>query len=173
VKNTPYEKFGEQLRKIRLDAKESIAEVSGAVEVDVKDLSRIESGNIQPTEDILLLLISHFALKEDEALRIWELAGYSQDKTGVTSLLANDNGIAQTAYVSPVDVKIVYTDMVHVNANRYGVVLNFLQSIGANNQPMAIARVGMSHEHAKSLLEVLHQTLKLADKQPPQDTETK
>jgi len=62
--------------------------------------------------------------------------------------------------------------MVHVNANKYGVVINFLQGLGANNQPMAVSRIGMSHEHAQSLLEVLQQTLKLsAEQEKKQETE--
>jgi len=170
--STPFEAFGNHLKQIRQKAKESIAEVSGAVEVDTKELAKIEAGKIQPAEDIVLLLISHFALKEDEALKVWELAGYTQDKTGLTSLLSADGSITQTAYVSPADARIIYTDMVHVNANKYGVVLNFLQGLGTNNQPMAVSRVGMSHEHAKSLLEVLQQTLKLAEKQSTQDTDS-
>lgn len=161
MSTTPFEPFGNHLKQIREQAKESIAEVSGAVEVDTKDLAAIEAGKNQPSEDIVLLLISHFALQDDEALKMWELAGYDQEKTGITSMVADVNGVAQAAYISPGDARILYTDMVHVNANKYGVVINFLQGLGANNQPMAVSRIGMSHDHAKSLLEVLQQTLKL------------
>jgi hypothetical protein len=61
--------------------------------------------------------------------------------------------------VLPGDVRIVYTDMLHVSVNDYGVVMNFLQGSGPKNPPLAIARVGMSREHAKSVLEVLQKTL--------------
>ena len=50
--------------------------------------------------------------------------------------------------------------MIHINANKYGVVINFLQGLGSNNQPMAVSRIGMSREHAESLMEVLKKTLK-------------
>jgi len=164
MNTTPFEAFGSKLKQIREQARESIAEVSGAVEVDTQVLVAIEAGKDQPSEDIVLLLISHFALKEDEALTMWELAGYDQEKTGLTSIVSGDGSI-QTAYVNPSDARILYTDMVHVNANKYGVVINFLQGLGANNQPMAVSRIGMSHDHARSLLDVLQQTLKLSAEQ--------
>lgn len=172
----PYKAFGNRLKEIRENARESIAEVSGAVEVDTNALTDIELGKSQPSEDIVLLLISHFALKEDEALKMWELAGYEQSKTGSRSFFADDEGTVQTAYINQGDAKILYTDMVHINANKYGVVINFLQGLGANSQPMAISRVGMSREHAESLLEVLQRTLQLSSEQPKQldkSTETK
>jgi hypothetical protein len=62
-------------------------------------------------------------------------------------------------YVMPMDVRIAYTDMVHVMANNYGVVVNFMQGAGPNNQPMIVSRVGMSKEHAQSLIELLQKTL--------------
>jgi len=173
MKAAPFEAFGNRLKELRQKTKESIAEVSGAVEIDASALVNIESGKTQPAEDIVLLLISHFALKEDEALRMWELAGYPQENTGLTSVIADNNGMVQTAYVSKEDARILYTDMVHVNANKYGVVINFLQGLGAKNQTMSVSRIGMSHEHAQSLLEVLQKTIKLAKKQSIQDTDNK
>lgn len=163
----PYLKFGNLLKNIRLGAKESVVELSGAVETDPKILKSIEEGNVQPAEDLVLLLISHFALKDDEALKLWELAGYEQSKTGQLSLHNDDKGIInQTAVISSNDARIIYTDMVHVNANRYGVVINFMQGLGLSDQPLSISRVGMSHEHAKSLIEVLQKTIQLSNKKP-------
>ena len=59
----------------------------------------------------------------------------------------------------PMDLRVVYTDMVHVAVNDFGLVMNFMQTAGPANKPLAIARVGMSREHAKSVLEVLQRTL--------------
>jgi len=53
---------------LRENHRESAAEVSGAVEIDEKSLRRIEAGTERPSEDILLLLISHFALKTTKQL---------------------------------------------------------------------------------------------------------
>ena len=157
----PYEEFGKQLKEIREKAKESVAELSGAVELDANQIEQIEAGNDQPSEDIVLLIISHFSLKEDEALKLWELAGYKQSQTGLSSMISDskEGVVVKTAFVHPSDARILYTDMVHVSANKYGVIINFLQGLGNSDQPMAVSRVGMSHEHAQSLLQVLKSTI--------------
>lgn len=160
MKDAPLESFGSRLKEIRTKAKESVIDVCGAVEVDETFIKDIEAGKRQPTEDIVLLLISHFALKEEDALRLWELAGYDQSKTGTSSIASDAEGNTQKAYVTAGDVRILYTDMVHIKSNNHGVVINFLQNLGAEDHTMAVSRVGMSHEHAKTLLKVLQQTLK-------------
>ncbi len=63
--------------------------------------------------------------------------------------------------VLPADARIVYTDMVHVMVNNYGVIMNFMQTAGPGSQPLAVSRIGMSREHAQSVLEVLQKTLAL------------
>lgn len=164
MRSNQYKSFGTRLKTMREIAKESIADLSGAVEVDTTVLSNIENGAEQPSEDLVLLIISHFALKEDEALKLWELAGYEQEKTGLASMGNEDGETTQSAFITADDARIIYTDMVHVSANKYGVIINFLQGLGAQNQPMAVSRIGMSHEHAKSMLDVLQETIKVAKK---------
>lgn len=156
------ENFGSELRLIRKKNKESLADVSGAVEIDVRYLSDIELGKKRPTEDILLLIISHFSLREDEALKLWQLAGFDQGKFGVSSANNLNDGLPYLLQSS--EQRIVYTDMVHVSANNYGVVINFLQGLGADGKPVAISRIGMSREHAKSLIEVLEKTIGLSER---------
>lgn len=156
-KQLPYESLGSQLKHLREGSRESLAEVSGAVEIDEKDLDKIEAGQERPSEDILLLLISHFALQDDKAAELWQLAGY--DKPG-----ADDNrdqaqaNRTQTMMVM-IDPRVMYSDSVEVVANNQGVVLNFSQSSGPNNQPLTIARIGMSHDQAKTVMGILHQVL--------------
>ncbi len=98
------------------------------------------------------------------ATKLWELAGYAHDELPVKNTINDSRGQVQNGViVLPVDARIVYTDMVHVMVNNYGVVMNFMQTAGANNQPMAVSRIGMSKEHAKSVLEILQKTLSLQD----------
>ncbi len=161
----PFSQLGSRLKSMREGHSQSLAEVSGAVEIDSVDLARIERGEYPPSEDVLLLLISHFAIKEDEALKLWELAGYSMQKPASTHMINTEEGTAaQSVMISPSDLRIVYTDMVHVMVNNYGVVINFMQGSGLNMQPLAVSRVGMSKEHAKSIIEVLQKTLEQAEK---------
>lgn len=165
TRKNPFKLLGSTLRKAREIRKQSLAEVSGAVEIDTDALLRFESGEQRPTEDILLLLISHFDLKDEEATKLWELAGYGEDKTpGATQTSSFDLG-QPVAMVMPMDLRVVYTDMVHVMVNNYGVVMNFMQGAGPNGQPLAVARIGMSKDHAKSVLQVLSDSLKAADSQ--------
>lgn len=161
----PFTNLGDHLKALRERKQESLAEVSGAVEIDVQDLANFEMGQARPSEDILMLLISHFGAKDDEAVKLWELAGYGTNDATVFSMTNEQNSLSKTnAVVLPIDARIVYTDMVHVMVNPYGVVLNFLQGGGPNMQPLAVSRVGMSRDHAKSVLQVLQSTLEQSEK---------
>lgn len=145
--------LGRQLKALRDKAKETLAEASGAVEIDVRQLANYELGQSRPSEDILLLLISHFGAKDDEALRLWELAGYHVDKIPVVQLETVDKQIVSA------DNRILFTDIVDVVVNNYGVVMNFMQSGSPSSPPVPVAKVGMSREHAKSVLQILQITL--------------
>lgn len=140
---------------------ETLAEASGAVEIDVKELASYELGQRRPTEEILLLLISHFGAAEDEAVRLWDLAGYGMEKIPAAHM---SNA---TADAGATDSPVLFTDIVDVIVNKYGVVMNFMQtSSSANGKPRVISRVGMSREHAKSLLKILQITLAQTERPP-------
>lgn len=72
----PYESFGRQIKKLRAQTKRSLIDVSGAVEIKPEDLNRIESGELQPSEELVVLFVNHFDLSEDDASQLWQLAGY-------------------------------------------------------------------------------------------------
>lgn len=152
----PYQSLGKRLKGTREKFSETLAEVSGAVEIEVDALKNIELGKQKPSEDILLLLISHFNLEEDEAAKLWDLAQY--DKTNPIKD-PDMMGYKSAAVVLPSDIRIAYTDLTHVIANKHGVVVNFVQESGPTGQPLIVSRVGMSREHAKNLIDTLQQTL--------------
>jgi len=158
-----YQPLGFRLRRLRQKRQQSLEEVSGAVEIDTDILEEIEQGSARPSEDVLLLLLSHFNLADDEANQLWELAGYASDNFPDAT---PDQEVAlgrPMMLVMPMDARIVYTDMVHVNVNDYGVVMNFLQHGGPGNQPLAVARVGMSRKHAESVSRVINEALARSD----------
>jgi transcriptional regulator with XRE-family HTH domain len=162
-KAQPYISFGKALRQLRERARKSPMEVSGAVEIDTATLMRYETGEIRPSEDILILLIQHFSLKEDEASELWRLAGYLQSPSDAF-FFANDEFAQRSKTTSDNSSdRIVYTDMIQVMVNNYGVIMQFMQGAGMSSQPLAVARVGMSKEHARSVMEVLKKTLEQAD----------
>lgn len=156
--NQPYKHLGLRLKLLRQKLHESVAEVSGAVEIDPDVLSLIEQGQHCPSEDVLLLLLSHFNLEEDEAVRLWELAGYDQDKMPSSSRSVGDDTVAKPIVMIMQDTRVMYTDMVNVAVNQSGVVINFLQAQGSD-QPTAVARVGMSRAQAEQVIAALQQGL--------------
>ena len=163
----PFSNFGAALRKLREQQNETPLEVSGAVEIDEAKLNDFESGKTRPGMDVLMLLIQHFNLREEQAQEMWRLAGYQEGVIDESQFFMNDDyGKARQTADSNAndDQKIVYTDMIQVMINNYGVVMNFMQSSGPSNQPLAVSRIGMSKEHARSVIEVLKKTLEQADK---------
>jgi transcriptional regulator with XRE-family HTH domain len=160
ISDTPYKDLGEELSKIRKRLQESVAEVSGAVEIDSDKLALFEEGKKRPSEDILELLITHFNVKDHEASRLWKLAGYDELKINTDS--EELPMIPQPIMLLPFDARIIYTDVMNVVINNNGVVLNFMQNTGLNNQQMPAARVGMSLEHARLVAKTLEQTIKAA-----------
>jgi len=157
-----YRSLGKSLKELRTRAHESLAEVSGAVEIDVKQLAGYELGHDKPAEEILLLLLSHFGAKDDEALNLWELAGYNMDKIPV----AHQANVDADQSSSKKDNRILFTDVVDVVVNNYGVVMNFMQNSGKGEEPTSVAKVGMSREHAKSVLKILQLTLAQTEHTP-------
>src|SRR6266576_693118 len=152
LNKSPYKTLGRYLKDLRSRANESLAEASGAVEIDVRELAGFELGKNRPSEDVLLLLLSHFGAKDEEAIKLWEMAGYGMDKVPA-SHMANSNSSTTVD-----NTRIIYTDIVDVMVNNYGVVMNFMQG-GPANSAHPVARVGMSREHAKSVLKILEITL--------------
>jgi transcriptional regulator with XRE-family HTH domain len=152
----PFKPLGERLKIIRQKLHESIAEVSGAVEIDEQKLQQIEQGHERPSEDILLLLINHFGVQDDDAANLWRLAGYDQPQDN------NDTADIQNGrtmvMIMAVDPRIIYSDGVQVTANASGVVMNFMQGVGTSHA-MTTSRVGMSREQAMGLISTLQQAL--------------
>lgn len=153
----PFKRLGERLKIIRQKLHESVAEVSGAVEIDEPMLRRIEQGHERPSEDVLMLLISHFGMHEDEASGLWQLAGYERPDTSDydTDDIPHQKS---TILVMAVDPRIMYSDQVHITGNKNGIVISFSQATG-NNAPIVTSRVGMSREQAETVLQALQDAL--------------
>lgn len=156
----PFQQLGRRLREIRTSLHETITEVSGAVELEADIIDSYERGETRPSEDVLGLLINHFDVKDEEAEELYELAGYLSGNDADLSM--PDAQHAPTLVMIPMDNRIIYTDSANVSVNNYGVIMSFTQN-GPNNQPVGVARVGMSIEHAKSVLDVLSKTIAQAE----------
>lgn len=161
----PFKNLGSRLKTIRQKLHESVSEVSGAVEIEEQRLQRIEQGSERPTEDVLMLLINHFGMQDDDAANLWQLAGYDQPHDHDHEAEPNNN--RTMVMIMAVDPRIIYSDGVQVTANASGVVMNFSQAAGTPQQ-LTTARVGMSREQAAGLMRTLEQALRhSAPKQLP------
>ena len=149
MQNPPFKPLGSHLRYLREQTQESVAEVSGAVEIDMEKLERIEQGVERPSEDILMLLINHFNMQDNEAVQLWELAGY-EDVKGERFHLPSEMLGKPMMVLLAMDMRTIYSDGIQVSINNSGVTLNFTQG---NGQP--VSRVGMSHEQAAAVLQTL------------------
>lgn len=168
-KQTPFATLGKHLRYLREQHSESLAEVSGAVEIDERALNRIEDGVERPPEDILLLLINHFDMQDQEAVQLWELAGYDNrdqpnDSTKLEDLIAEATSQTGNGQQKPmmvvlgVDVRTMYTDNAEIVANNAGLTITFNQD-SVNKQSVPVSRIGMSYEQAERLCVALQRVL--------------
>lgn len=159
-RQSPFHTLGIRLKLIREDHRESLAEVSGAVEIDTEALERIEEGKERPSEDILMLLISHFGIQETEAVQLWESAGYSRYDADDRLLGGRDRDVQTrpTMVLLAIDARVLYTDDLTISTTPQGVVMHFIQQAG-QTKPMPVARVGMSYEQAETVLRNLQRSL--------------
>lgn len=165
-KNAPYITLGRHLKYVREQANQSLAEVSGAVEIDENRLAMIEAGEERPAEEVLLLLISYFDVHDREAVQLWELADYG---TELPDQLKPDIDPQQllsktTVMLLAMDMRTMYSDGMEATLNNSGVTLNFTQASGPN-QASSVAKVGMSYEQAEAVLQTLGQLLMQARRQ--------
>lgn len=160
--NTPYITLGNHLKYVREQSNQSLAEVSDAVEIDARQLERIEAGLERPSEDILMLLISYFNVQDREAVQLWELAEYDSDLPDFFKVRP-DNEVLQLAgkpvvMLMAVDVRTMYSDGLEVTVNPAGVTLNFTQNVN-QSQTAPVARIGMSHAQTEQVIRALEQAM--------------
>jgi hypothetical protein len=158
-KHAPFITLGRHLKYVREQLNRTLAEVSGAVEIDEAMLERIESGLERPPEDILMLLITHLEVRDQEAVQLWELAGYDGEiPDQFQSTVELPNGAKGTIMLLALDVRTMYSDGLDIICSPAGLTLNFTQAAGAQ-QVSPVARVGMSYEHAEQVLKNLQSAL--------------
>jgi transcriptional regulator with XRE-family HTH domain len=157
----PFKPLGRRLKALRVALNETLAEAAGSVEIDVRQLASYELGQTRPTEDVLILLLSHFGVKDDEAVKLWSLAGYQMGRVQSAQMVSDS--VTVEPVPAPDSAQIVFTDVVDVVVNNYGVVMHFMQNNGKGG-PTTVAKVGMSREHAKSVLQILQVTLAQTEK---------
>jgi len=155
---SPFQVLGHRLRLLRENRRESLAEVSGAVEIETEVLERIEQGKERPSEDVLMLLISHFGIQEAEAVQLWETAGYTPRTNEMRTASPSESLLKPTMVLLAIDARVLYSDGIAVSTNPQGLVMNFTQATG-QDRGMPVARVGMSYDQAEEVLRTLQHAL--------------
>ncbi len=155
----PFANLGDKLKLLRQRQKESLAEAAGAVEIAEDELQKIEAGQVRPSEEILMLLINHFGMREDDAVQLWELAGYDNDDD-IDESRPDGKTIVMAIAIDP---RVMYSDSVHIAGNPHGVVISFMQPGGGNVPAMPISRIGMSRDQARKMTKLLQDTLDALD----------
>jgi transcriptional regulator with XRE-family HTH domain len=151
----PYEQLGDKLKYFRQTKRESLEEVSSAVEVERHLLERFEAGVERPDENILELLINHYKLKETLADQLWELAGYNPEAFGEEAAIEEAVNVArQLIMVLSADNRTIYTDGVSIDCNKSGLQMTFSQTV-AQGKPINVSRLGMSYQQAEEVLRAL------------------
>lgn len=159
--------LGRNLRKQRERVHESLAEVSGAVEIDQEVLAQIERGDKRPSEDILLLLISHLDIAETEALKLWELAGFEAPSSERSEPSPEELLAKQLIMVVSPESKVLHSDDVTVQVTRAGLTLHVGQE-AKDGTLNTVARVALNRDQAHKLVQDLAKTLYLKPVLPKQ-----
>ena len=158
----PYANLGLHLKAVREQAKRSLAEVSGAVEIEEKELTLIEAGQLRPEEDVMLLLINYFNMADQEALHLWELAQYDSELSEhliFEAAGAEDTNLGQLiskpmVMLLGMDVRTMYSDSFDINWNEAGLTISFNQSSDSKDkQKLTISKVGMSFDQAYKVMQ--------------------
>lgn len=63
--------------------------------------------------------------------------------------------------INPIATPVLYTDMVFMNVNEDGVILDICQKAGGANQAQVVSRIGMSRSHAEKFVKKLSEILAL------------
>lgn len=155
----PYQKIGGYLKNQRERLNESVAEVSLAVEIEIDTLTQIETGKLLPSEDILVLLLSHLNVDDKTARKVFALAGYGLGEGEKTE---QSQSTKPQVYMVVPGGQAQFADEVEVVAGKSGVTLSFKQP--ANQGVITIADVGLSKELCKELVQKLKQALHTEEK---------
>lgn len=151
----PHHTLGKYLKTIRQRQQETLGETSGAVEIDVEMLDRIERGDELPPEDILLLLISHFNVQEDDAAELWEMAGYAPPESDQPQY----NQPRPAMLIVAADTRILYSNSAQIVSDDAGLTISFGQTMDGSQSALPVSRIGMSYEQAEKLLETLQRVM--------------
>lgn len=166
---TDLKKLGYKVRELRGLNKLSQVKLAEMVKVDITLISKIENGHIQPTQDQLQAVIEALRLDGKDALDLWNLSGRAsgpifreQNKfENKDIIMSQEKNVTKqpepqlNVSVNPTATQILYSDAVGVSTSEFGMVFDFAQRVSSTNNANIVARVGVSHEHARKIMEAI------------------
>ncbi|MDQ3159378.1 MAG: hypothetical protein M3P98_04580 [bacterium] len=135
---------GDYLKDRRESKNQTLAEVSGAAELEIDQLILIEAGLKLPEEEVLVTLISFLQIPDDDAKDIFTKAGYFDEQTQTT--------ISATP--------VLYCDELEVQKSKDGVVIDFKQPNhegGSNSFRFGLSE-SITYELIKQLMKQINKT---------------
>lgn len=161
--------FSSKLRSYLSLKRESISSLADAIAVNRSYLSHVANGRQKPSSDLVSKIINYFKLGPSEAEELHLLVGNNSpninldEAKGVTNKvksgqLPSGKVPDQTKNIElnfPNNSMVLYSDSALVSSNPFGIVFDFAQTVANTNRQNVVARVGMSVEHARALLDAL------------------
>lgn len=164
-----FKSFGNIIRSYRDKRGETITQAAKVMGMGRSYLSKLEHGHEQPSQKILSDLVSHYSLSKVEAIHLSELAGYEGGVVAVNPIQRKEvfkmekkqipKGKKFKEIKVPDNIQVLYSDSVFVTSSQWGVVFDFAQNVGSTNTQNVVARIGMSKEHARALMNVIQKRL--------------
>jgi transcriptional regulator with XRE-family HTH domain len=158
--------LGKEIRKLRKETGQSLIKVSGSLNIERSHLNKIELGAYKPSLELLNRILDHFSVEGIKANQLRDLLQHGQvERMVVEGIERKDNKHMNQAVKKPEQVAqisidpaanpVLFSDSILVSSSDYGLVLDVAQKVGNGPQHHIVARIGISFDHAKKLLEVI------------------
>lgn len=142
--------------------------VAEKIGVSASYYSRIENGKERPSTDALENISKLYDLAPEDILLLKQFAGYepvnatnSQPQTINTE--DNAKGFPPiNVKIDPEKNRILFSDGMYISISDNGVVFDFGQKVGPNNEQVIVARIGVSYRHAEKIHKLLGEQLENA-----------
>ncbi|CAN5422560.1 hypothetical protein BH09PAT4_BH09PAT4_02810 [soil metagenome] len=164
--------IGKELRAIRKMSGESIEVAAKQLSIDRTHLNKIELGFYPPSEELLNKILAHFSVEGIKANQLRSILRRGEvehvvvegvkRKEGLMEQKIQANDPSQSVQVSfdPNKIQVLYSDSIMVGSTDYGLTMDIAQTAPGNpQQQFIVARIGMSFDHAKKLLEAINDHL--------------
>jgi transcriptional regulator with XRE-family HTH domain len=158
--------IGNIIRGFRQQRHQTLVDLAKALNIDRAYLNKIELGQVKPSAKLLDKILVHFSVEDNLATKIKQAAGHVPlvvSEAGKEKAMGDQAQVAvpqQEAMlnINPMQTPVLFTDSTFVSSSDYGLVLDVAQMVGGQ-QHNVVARIGMSFEHAKKLIEVMQDNI--------------